>query len=418
MPTGRVRLGHLVALAAAAFGLNALALLGTHLAEADRAAADVMALEAWEWTATIFRILLGTADLALIAVCFVWLRDDVSRPLERLGRLMAGVRRRGSVKMAYRGRVAEIGQLADAYDFMARRIDAMQTDHEAETHATGLAFSTLVDALDDVTRLNRQAVALNAELAGKNERLRRQYHELKELKELDRLKSNFVNAVSHELRTPLTSIRGYAELLEDGVGGELAPAHRDFVTQIARGALRLENLVNDPLDYARMEAGTFQLNPEWVDFGDTARETIDLLKPLAEEADVHLTLELPDEPLRLKMDPCRVGQVLTNLVSNAIKHTPAGGDIQVRAQTLDDHLRFEVADTGEGIAAQDLPRLFQRFSQVGPGGPRVKGVGLGLAISKNLVEAHAGEIGVASQLGRGSVFWVELPVDHAAAVGA
>ncbi|MNX76394.1 Alkaline phosphatase synthesis sensor protein PhoR [compost metagenome] len=227
-------------------------------------------------------------------------------------------------------------------------------------------------------------------------------------KELDRLKTNFVNAVSHDLRTPLTSIKGYAEFLSEGIGGMLVPEQAGFVHQIERGVQRLEHLVNDLLDFARLDAGTFSLRVEEADFALKVRHIAESFRPLIEDAGIHLILEGVDEPLQACMDRQRIGQVLSNLIQNAITFTPAGGTVRVRAQRVGDAIRCEVIDSGEGIAAKDLSKLFTRFGQLESG--RAKGgTGLGLSISKALIEAHRGTIGVVSEPGRGSTFWFTLP---------
>lgn|GEM_PF-2077577 len=228
------------------------------------------------------------------------------------------------------------------------------------------------------------------------------------LRELDRLKTQFVNAVSHDLRIPLTSILGYAEFLEDEIGGPLSEEQREFVMQIEKATKRLEHLVDDLLDLARMEAGTFRLTLEEADLGAKIREILDSLLPQAQEAGIRLESPLPPEPLLVEMDPQRIGQVLTNLVGNAIKFTPPKGLILVTVRIEPHQLVCEVADTGPGIPADQMSRLFQRFSQL-EGGIRKGGLGLGLSISKSLVEAHGGQIGVRSELGKGSTFWFTLP---------
>lgn len=230
------------------------------------------------------------------------------------------------------------------------------------------------------------------------------------LKELDRLKNSFINALSHELRTPLTAILGYAELLEDELGGPLAPDQRDFIREIQRGGRRLESLLNDLLDFVRMEAGTFRLNLSEGDFTSQARAALDDLAHQATEAGVTLVGPLPDAPVTLCMDARRIKQVLHNLLSNAIKFSPAQGMVQVRILREDAHLRCEIQDQGEGIAPEDQGFLFQRFRQLESGVRKGKGAGLGLSISKALVEAHGGEIGVISARGQGSTFWFTLPL--------
>ncbi|MBO9542007.1 PAS domain S-box protein [bacterium] len=246
-------------------------------------------------------------------------------------------------------------------------------------------------------------------------RLEQQLREqFEQLMELDRLKSNFVNSVTHELRTPLTSIRGYSEFLADELGGSLTPLQRSYVTEIERGALRLELLLDDLLDFARIEAGTFRLMCQEADFYSKVDEIVESLQPLALQAQVRLERILPPEPLLFSMDARRIGQVLLNLINNALKFTPPGGRVQVRTRIEGEAVRCEVEDTGEGIAPEDFPKLFTRFGQLPAGLKKGSGTGLGLSISKALIEAHGGSIGVESTFGQGSVFWFTLPLTRAA----
>ncbi len=230
------------------------------------------------------------------------------------------------------------------------------------------------------------------------------------LKELDRLKSDFVNSVSHDLRTPLTSILGYAEFIEDGMGGPITPEQRDYVGQIEKSAKRLEGMVNDMLDFARMDAGTFRLRCEPTDLTLKIREVVESLKPQSDEKSLRLEAVLPEPPVTLSLDPERIERVLANLIGNAIKFTPPNGRIEVRARQEEDRIVCEVVDTGVGIASEDLSKLFRRFSQLEAGALKKSGTGLGLSISKALVEAHGGTIGVRSEPGMGSTFWFSLPL--------
>jgi PAS domain S-box-containing protein len=257
----------------------------------------------------------------------------------------------------------------------------------------------LVGTSQDVT----ERVRLEAQL-------RAQYETLMQL---DELKSNFVNSVTHELRTPLTTILGYAEFLEDELDGPVTPGQRESISQIQRGARRLEYLLNDLLDFARIEAGTFMLKVAPTALDERVREVLESLRPQASEMHVSLVTSLPDGPLRLEVDPQRLGQVLTNLIANAIKFSPKGGTVRVAACRRGERVRCEVTDAGPGITNADMSRLFQRFSQLEAGVGMGKGTGLGLSISKALVEAHGGAIGVESTPGAGSTFWFELPVRHA-----
>jgi signal transduction histidine kinase len=246
----------------------------------------------------------------------------------------------------------------------------------------------------ELVESQRQLAARNAELA-----------------ELDRMKNDFVSAVSHDLRTPLTAIKGYVEFLEDGIGGPLTEAQVEFVGHLHAGTSRLERLVDDLLDFARLEAGQFKLAMEETNLACLTRRVVGLLQPLAAER--QLVLELAEAPadLELRLDPSRIEQVLINLVGNALKFTPEGGRVTVRVSTGGGLARVAVTDTGRGIPAEAMSRLFERFYQVHSDVLRAKGgIGLGLTIAKALVEAHGGRIEVESEENSGSTFWFELPL--------
>ncbi|MNK63252.1 Alkaline phosphatase synthesis sensor protein PhoR [compost metagenome] len=263
-------------------------------------------------------------------------------------------------------------------------------------------------ALQQLTEaLQRRKEQVEAEVAERTRELQRANEKLREL---DRLKSDFINSASHELRTPLTSIKGYAEFLEDGIGGELTPQQDLFVTQIQQSADRLQFLVEDLLDFARLEAGTFRLSPQEADLSRVVEKGLSSLLPQASDSKLTLEAEVPADPMILRMDPKRIEQVLFNLVGNAIKFTPAGGRIRVSVAPKDSEFELAIQDSGVGISPEHLPRLFEKFFQVDPTNTREhSGAGLGLAISKSLIEAHGGRIGVESQPGEGSTFWFTLP---------
>jgi signal transduction histidine kinase/DNA-binding response OmpR family regulator len=224
-------------------------------------------------------------------------------------------------------------------------------------------------------------------------------------------KSDFLAAMSHELRTPLNAIIGFSELLaeDDGDGAESSTV-KSYAEHIHGSGLHLLDLVNDVLDLARVEAGRLDLKP--VDFGlhDLVRQTVATMHPLADQKQLRIALELPD--VRIEADPSRLRQVILNLLSNAVKFTPAGGEIRVALEpgTRDDVV-LTVADTGQGIPPGDIDRIFEAFHQATAADMKVRheGTGLGLALTRQLVEAHGGRISVTSELGAGSTFVVRLP---------
>jgi signal transduction histidine kinase len=233
----------------------------------------------------------------------------------------------------------------------------------------------------------------------------------REMKQLDRLKGNFMSAVSHELRTPLTSIMGFAELLEDEIGGPLSETQREFVQRVQGASSDLLDIVDNVLDFMRLEAGTFQLTPQQADVVEVVKRVLPGFSHDLCSKGLTLTTRFPDESLIARVDTRRLHQVVKNLLSNAIKFTPGEGALTLTLARQGDMARFEMSDTGIGIAPEHLPRLFDKFYQADPGLTRTYGgVGLGLAVVKATVEAHEGAIAVDSQPGRGSTFIVTLPL--------
>jgi signal transduction histidine kinase len=232
-----------------------------------------------------------------------------------------------------------------------------------------------------------------------------------EQKKQIRLKREFVSVVSHELRTPLSSVLGYAEFLEDELAGPLNADQKAFVSHIQDGTRRLQRLVDDLLDFSALEGGSLRLERRSVDVREKLTAALESMRPQAQKAGITLVEAVPPSPIPMVLDPGRLEQVLINLIGNAIKFTPAGGTITVRVSSLPQELRVEVRDSGIGIPADQLSRVFERFFQVDSTTTRERnGVGLGLAISKAIVEAHGGRIGCYSQEGRGSTFWFSLPL--------
>jgi PAS domain S-box-containing protein len=244
------------------------------------------------------------------------------------------------------------------------------------------------------------AEAAQRDLAAQNERLR----------ELDRLKDEFIALVSHELRTPLTSIRGYTELLLDGEAGELTEEQRRFLGVVERNSHRLLHLVGDLLFLAQVEAGKLVLEVGELDLGAVASESVETARPQAEAKGVTLTLATGPVPV-MAGDRARIAQLLDNLISNAVKFTPERGRVDVRVRAVDDQAIVEVRDCGMGIPADEQEFLFERFFRTSTATEQaIQGTGLGLAISKAIVDAHAGRITVASEEGAGTTFSVVLPL--------
>lgn len=260
--------------------------------------------------------------------------------------------------------------------------------------------------------LERRVQDRTDELANERDRLmlsnEKLAQALADLRKLDQLKGTFVNAISHDLRIPLTGITGYAEFLEDEVGGPLSEQQREFARQIQQTAARMTRLLNDLLDFARYEAGQIKVAPRPIDLTPILRGAIATFRPVAEKKGLRLTLELVDTLPTVLADPDRTLQVVSNLLSNAIKFTPEGGEIRLKAYTEPGVVTTEVSDTGMGIPSDALPHLFERFFQT-EAGLKAGGTGLGLPISKELVEAHGGTMTVDSEIGVGTTFRFTLP---------
>jgi signal transduction histidine kinase len=241
-------------------------------------------------------------------------------------------------------------------------------------------------------------------------------HEVSAERESERLKDEFVALVSHELRTPLTSIMGYVETLLDGEVGALSEEQGQFLRVVDRNAERLLSLVGDLLFVANLDAGSVALDRCELDVDRLVAECVDAARPSAEGRGVELRLSGIERPAFVDGDAARLGQVVDNLISNALKFTAAGGSVAVRVRTKGETVAVEVEDTGIGIPEGEQARVFERFFRASSATARaVPGSGLGLSVARAIVEAHGGSVGVASVEGAGSTFHVELPVVRAVA---
>jgi len=269
------------------------------------------------------------------------------------------------------------------------------------------------DAYRQIEALNIGLEAKVRERTAELERLNRDLEAVNEqLKEVDRLKSLFLSHVSHELRTPLTSIKGFVENMMSGLAGPLVQKQEMYLTRVKVNADRLIRMIVDLLDLSRIESGKIELAPAEVALSKLAADVVDQMRPLAGAKRQRLEVHSPEGDLAVWADWDKVNQVLTNLVDNAIKFTPEGGQVTVQVDRDGSQFaRVSVKDTGEGISPEVQPRLFDLFFQAGHGrGVAKKGLGLGLSIVKNLVELHGGTVEVFSKPGKGSEFRFTLPL--------
>lgn len=268
-------------------------------------------------------------------------------------------------------------------------------------------FLLLTDMVAQRTyRTLRENVLLRISIAKREQAL---VKALEEAESANNAKSEFLSRMSHELRTPLNAIMGFSQLLEINQENPLTPEQTEYVQEILYAGQHLLELINEVLDLARIESGRIELSLEPVEVSQLVDECIALLQPLVAEHHIKLSLDI-DTTAAVQADRLRLRQVLLNLLSNAIKYNHTGGSVQITCRPAHEGIaRIMVGDSGRGIAVTALPRLFRVFERIESAYSSIEGTGIGLALSKRLVEAMDGVIGVESVVGEGSVFWVELP---------
>jgi PAS domain S-box-containing protein len=269
----------------------------------------------------------------------------------------------------------------------------------------------LVATIQDITpqkRLENELTLRNRELTETTVEL---HNMLASVEEANRLKSEFLANMSHELRTPLNAIIGFSEIMHDGKVGEISSEHKEFLGDILTNAKHLLQLINDVLDLAKVESGRMRFDPEPVQLNRIVSEVRDGLRTMASRKDIAVAIEVDPSLDDIVADASKLKQVLYNYLSNALKFTPDGGHVTVRAMAAGPvHYRLEVEDTGIGIEPEDLDRLFSEFRQLDTGASKqYQGTGLGLALTKRIVEAQGGSVDVASVAGHGSTFGAVLP---------
>ncbi len=235
----------------------------------------------------------------------------------------------------------------------------------------------------------------------------------KKLQELNKIKTQFVSNIGHELRTPLNGILGYTELLKDGIYGEITKTQSDALQNIMTSGTHLLNLINELLDFAKIQSGKFKIYKEISSAYSIAKAAISTVKPSLEEKGIRLLCSFEDNLPQIFVDSQKIYQVLLNILSNAVKFT-SDGEIEVKIFKKKKHIQFEVRDTGIGMSKHELDEIFQDFRQLDGSFTRSHGgTGLGLSLAKYLIELHGGEINAESCPNRGSNFFFKLPIeDH------
>ncbi|NOY27016.1 MAG: PAS domain S-box protein [Oligoflexia bacterium] len=243
-----------------------------------------------------------------------------------------------------------------------------------------------------------------------NQRSRRIEAQNRDLARASQLKSAFLASMSHELRTPLNAIIGFSEVLKDGLLGPLEPDQLDYIGEIFQSGHHLLALINDILDLSKIEAGKMELDLQTVDLPSAVNNALTVMKERADRGGITMSQSIAPGLASITADDRKLHQILLNLLSNAVKFTPRGGTVHVEITGDQAEIELSVVDSGIGIAKADLPRLFRAFEQLDAGIARkYEGTGLGLAMIKRLAELHGGTVGVQSEVGKGSRFWVRLP---------
>jgi signal transduction histidine kinase len=319
--------------------------------------------------------------LLLAVVTSVLLARNLVRPIESIQAAAASM---GSGALNQRIEVRssdELGALADEFNRMAARLQAYYANLESEVQQRTSELATALAELDQKSR---------------------------ELEAASRHKSEFLANMSHELRTPLNAISGFSQVLRKGLFGEINDKQAEYLDDILTSARHLLSLIDDVLDLAKVEAGQIELKVAPFSLPETLERGVVIIRERATKGGVTISLAT-DGVGTVVGDERRVRQVVFNLLSNAVKFTPAGGSIDVTATQVSGEVQVSVRDTGPGIAREDQARIFEEFQQAEAGKEQREGTGLGLALSRRLVELHGGRIWVDSQLGSGSTFTFTLP---------
>lgn len=287
--------------------------------------------------------------------------------------------------------------LSEAYRFITKPWNTQELKliiHQAMEH---------FDLVTENQRLFEDTRAQNEELGLLNKKLTAMYEVQKE----------FTSTVSHELRTPLASIKTAIDILRSGTPGEMTPDQKNILEKADRNVSRLKNLINDVLDLSKIESGMMDWSFEKHNINDVIEEVVDLQEAVARQKGLDLKKELDDTIPLLYFDRNRIIQVLNNLVNNAIKFTKEGGVVVLSAHKKEqNHIVVSVKDTGIGIKTEDIPRVFEKFQQLGDPAVREGGTGLGLSISREIITRHGGKIWAESKVGQGSHFYFILPIEE------
>jgi len=333
-----------------------------------------------------FLLIGGLGIISLLVLLYLSLNFYMVKPVAKLARTTQAVARGDfNHKVDIRSK-DELGELGRSVNLM--------------TESLAIQSKQLQNQVAELEIVNKDLQERERELQLTN----------KQLKTANRLKSQFLATMSHELRTPLNSIIGFSELLEDETYGSLNSKQRKYVGNIVASSKHLLQLINDVLDLAKVESGTIEIHPEALVLPEAIASVKSVVEPLAIKKDISLSINIDNDVKQVWADPARFKQILYNLLSNAIKFTPSGGKVSIEAVHNNGAAEISVTDTGIGISQGDQQRIFSEFLQVeGSYARKYEGTGLGLALTKKLVELHGGKIWVQSTPGKGSRFTFTIP---------
>ena len=358
-------------------------------------------------------IALAVAGAAMVVAWLMsmWLQKIVTQPILLIGETAREVVAQRDYSRRVEKRSAdELGALADAFNTMMAEVERRTDALEASNRDKAREVEERRLAQNQVMELNEQ---LESRVSERTAELERSNQDLAlasaAADEANRAKSKFLSNMSHELRTPLNAILGFGQLLDQNNGSGMTPEkHHAFVDHIVQAGHHLLALINDILNFAQIEAGQLSLSLEPVALDDVLDECATMMEPIATKRDVDL--QMPKSVrLVVQADRTRLRQVLLNLLSNAIKYNREHGSVVVHCQVVDSgQVRVTVQDTGIGLSPEQLAALFQPFNRLGQEAGTQEGTGIGLVVTKHLVELMGGQMGVTSEKGTGSAFWIEM----------
>ena len=339
-------------------------------------------IQAALWRTAVLLVMFLVAAIATS----VLLARNLAKPIEAIQVAAAKI---GSGSLDQRIKVSsrdELGALADEFNQMAGRLEASYAGLEQQVQERTRELATALAELDDKGR---------------------------ELEAASKHKSEFLANMSHELRTPLNAISGFSQVLRKGLFGEINDKQADYLDDILASARHLQSLIDDVLDLSKVEAGQIELEVMPFSLREALERGVVIVRERATREDVRVSVSSDPGVDTVMGDERRIRQVVFNLLSNAVKFAPAGGAIDVTTARVDGEVRVSITDDGPGIAPEDQLRIFEEFQQAAAGKQQREGTGLGLALSKRLIELHGGHIWVDSELGKGSTFVFTLPAQPA-----